>query len=319
MTRWSRKSACVQAMRSLSPQQRRRPPPIYLAVLVGLGSAQASCDSQRGRGGASGGVPAASARPLQMAKNTSVSSALPVQPAPSASSVVPKEQFTVEEPRCAPNEADCLPEPYNGSEERIVGTLTGAPYKYNASRERYPLREGSDDDRGCEHDGDCSFRSCVACVSRLRVPPSRQCPAVYSSEFDGAFCGCVEKRCRWFTQRLTERVVTSTKDLEVRIGGALATDAKFVSAATEFFRPDLANCYDPRKNLLPVRHRFVMTVGKYGEAGTDVSGVSAPVRKCVSDAFEAMTQELSWISDDVLKQGEIRFSGLTEVKMAWVP
>ncbi len=100
----------------------------------------------------------------------------------------------------------------------IVGRVTGAPYRYKASRKRYPMREGTESEGVCEHDGDCSFRLCVECASRFRVPPSYPCPLPYLGEFDGAFCGCVENRCRWFTQRLTERVVSSTKDLEVRIG-----------------------------------------------------------------------------------------------------
>jgi hypothetical protein len=139
------------------------------------------------------------------------------------------------------------------------------------------------------------------------------------SEFDGTFCGCVEKRCRWFTQRLTKRIVSSTKNLEVKLGGRPATDTKLLSEAAELFDLDLVNCYYPRKSLLPARHRFVMTVGEYGEAETTVSGAHPSVRKCVSDAFNDMTRVPGWISDDFLKHDEIRFSGVIVVNMAWVP
>jgi hypothetical protein len=43
------------------------------------------------------------------------------------------------------------------------------------------------------------------------------------------------------------------------------------------------------------------------------------VRKCVSDAFNDISRTPSWISDDFLKHGEIRFTGVVEVKMGWVP
>jgi hypothetical protein len=201
----------------------------------------------------------------------------------------------------------------------IVGTLTGAPYKYRASDKRYPMREGTEGEGTCEHDGDCiARRMCVECVSRFRVPPSRPCPAVYLEEYDGAFCGCVEKRCRWFTQRLTQRVVSSPKDLEMRVGGALVTDTNLLSQAAEFFDRDLANCYDSRKSLLPARHRFAVSVGKYGFAETTVSGSHPSVRKCVADAINVDVAP-SWISDDLLAHGEIRLSGVIEAKMAWVP
>lgn len=201
----------------------------------------------------------------------------------------------------------------------IVGTVTGAPYKYRASRKRYPMREGTEGEAACEHDGDCmAYRTCAECVSRFRVPPSRQCPALYLGAYDGAFCGCVEKRCRWFTQRLTQRVVTSTKDLELRVAGALVTDTKLLSEAAELFDGDLADCYDSRRSLLPARHRFVVSVGRYGMAETTVSGSHPSVRQCVTDAL-AVDAAPSWISDELLTQGEIRISGVIEAKMAWVP
>jgi hypothetical protein len=238
---------------------------------------------------------------------------------PSPSAVVPSEGHTVEEERCPPN-ADCLPEPYNGSEDMVVGTVAGNPYKYRASGKRYPLRDRTQSEGACEHDGDCIARPmCSECLSRFRMPPSRQCPAVYKEELDGALCGCVETRCRWFTQRLQRRVVTSTESLEVRIGGAPATDARLLSQATELFELDLANCYVPRVALLPARHRFVVTVDEDGTAETTVSGAHPSVRKCVSDAFQDMTQVPRWISDDFLEHADVRFAGVLVVKMAWVP
>jgi len=255
-----------------------------------------------------------------MAESLPASSPIEPEATPPPSGTLPKAEYTIEEERCKRNEPDCLPEPYNGREDMIVGTFTGTPYKYDAKRKRYPLPNATESEGNCEHDGDCIASSgCVECVSRFRVPPSRPCRALYRGQFDGALCGCVEQRCRWFSQRLTERIVTTTENLEVRLGGAPATDTKLLRDAAKFFEVDLANCYYPRKGLLPARHRFVMNVGKYGEADTNVSGSDRSVRKCVSDTFYDMTTDLSWISDDVLKQGEIRFSGVIVVKMAWVP
>lgn len=286
---------------------------------LGCCSLQVACDSERARGRASRAAPAVSTLQPGGAGSSPAPSAVQPQSTPSQSAVVPKEQHTIEEKRCNPNEADCLPQPYNGAEDMIVGTVTGAPYKYRASNKRYPMREGTEGEGTCEDDGDCIGHStCVECVSRFRVPPSRQCTLSYLGEFDGAFCGCVEERCRWFTQRLTQRVVSSTKDLEMRVGGALVTDTNLLSQAAQFFDRDLANCYYPRKSLLPARHRFVVSVGKYGVAETTVSGSHPSVRKCAFDAI-AVDAAPSWISDDLLTHGDIRFSGVIEVKIAWVP
>lgn len=321
LRRLLRETGCVSAMPSpfAGPCGRRTlPMPLAMLVALGCGGLQASCDSERARGGATPAL-AVSTPPTRGTASAPVPSAVQPQPAPSQSAVVTEEQYTVEEKRCNPSDADCLPEPYNGSEDMIVGTVTGAPYKYKASKKRYPMREVAEDAGTCEHDGDCLARpGCLECLSRFRVPPVRQCPAVYLGEFDGAFCGCVEKRCRWFTQRLTQRVVTSTKDLEMRVGGALTTDPNLLSNAADHFDLDLANCYYPRKTLLPARHKIVVIVGKYGIAETTVSGSHPSVRKCTFDAI-AMDAAPSWITDDLLAQGEVRFSGVIEVKMAWVP
>lgn len=288
----------------LFPGQRR-----LLATLIALGgcSLLASCDPERARDSAVSAAPAPA----------------PVEPeaAPSASAVAPKKaEPTVQERRCTPDETNCLPELYNGRDDMIVGTVAGAPYKYKPGQKRYPLLNRLASEGACEHDGDCLARlPCTECVSRLSVPPSHPCPATYSTELDGAFCGCVEARCRWFTQRLTQRAVSSTKNLEVRLDGVPATDKTLLAEAAELFDLDLATCYYPRKSLLPARHKFVMTVGKYGAAETTVSGAHPSVRKCVSDAFDDMTRGVNWISDDFLEHGEIRFSGVIAVEMAWVP
>jgi hypothetical protein len=102
-----------------------------VATLFALGccSLQASCDSERAHGGAPRAAPAVSTRLPGGAGGW---------PAPSAA-IVPKEQYTIEEKRCNPNDADCLPEPYNLSEDMIVGTVTGPPYKYRASNKRHPM------------------------------------------------------------------------------------------------------------------------------------------------------------------------------------
>jgi hypothetical protein len=119
-------------MRSFFRKHRRCPGPASLATLFALGccTVQAACDSDRSHGVA--------ARAVQTASAPVPSVVAPVA-LPSPSAVVPSEELTVEEERCPPN-ADCLPEPYNGSEDMVVGTVAGAPYKYRASRKRYPLR-----------------------------------------------------------------------------------------------------------------------------------------------------------------------------------
>lgn len=308
-------------MRSFSGQQGPRLPISWATLIAfGCGISPMSCDSEPTRRSASRATTAPSTQPVLRAERGAGSSAAEPAGTPSPSAVAPKEAHTIEEERCSASSADCLPEPYNRRADMVVGTLTGAPYSYDAARKRYPLPDRTTAEGGCEHDGDCLARAtCVACVSRFRVPPPRQCSPLYRQEFDGAFCGCVEKRCQWFTQRLTQRVITSTQSLQVQLGGAPATDAKLLSEAARLFDLDLANCYYPRKNLLPARHRFVMTVGKYGEAEATVSGSHPSVRKCVSDVFHDMTQEPNWIPGHFLGQGELRFTGVITVELAWAP
>jgi len=298
---------------------RRRAAPLFGALFVLGCSLHTSCNSDSAPGNGSRATPALSTQLAGRAAGPPSASAEPEATSP-PSAIEPKAEYTIEEERCKRNEPDCLPEPYNGREDMIVGTLGGIPYKYKAGSKRYPLPYATESEGECEHDGDCIARlSCVECTSRFRVPPQRQCPALYLGQFDGALCGCVEKRCRWFTQRLTERVVSSTENLEVRLAGAPLTDKKFFSEAAKFFDVDLADCYYRHKGLLPARHSFVMNVGKYGETEIVVSGAPPAVRKCVSDTFDALTKDLNWISDNVLEHGEIRFSGVTVVKMTWVP
>lgn len=231
------------------------------------------------------------------------------------------DRYTIEPRRCAPDDPECLPEPYNGSEDMVVDTLSGSPYRYRASAKRYPLGESEDRSEGsCEHDGDClAGPACGTCVSRLRVPPPRPCALTYQGEFDGAFCGCVEKRCSWFTQRLKRRVVSTTTNLKVELAGKPTSDAALLKEAAELFELELDDCYVPRQSLLPATHRFVVTVGKYGHAETDVSGAHPSVHKCVFDTFRNMTQVPNWISNEFLRHGTARFTGVIDVRLAWVP
>src|SRR4051812_46824367 len=106
-----------------SGQHRRRPLPMSLATLFALGccSLQASCDSERARGAAPRTAPAVSTPQPGRAGSSPTALAVQPEPTPSQSPVVPKEQYTIEEKRCNPNDANCLPEPYEGGEDMIVG------------------------------------------------------------------------------------------------------------------------------------------------------------------------------------------------------
>jgi hypothetical protein len=203
----------------------------------------------------------------------------------------------------------------------VVDTLGGSPYRYRASAKRYPLGDNDEPLVGsCEHDADCLARpACSECVSRLRVPVGRRCLPTYHGELDGAFCGCVEKRCRWFTQRLKQRIVSTTKDLTVTLAGGPAKDQALLKEAGELFELDLADCYAPRSGLLPALHRFAVIVNKHGHAEIDLTGAHPSVKKCVSDAFDSITHSPSWISNAFLVQAPIRFSGSIDVRTAWVP
>jgi hypothetical protein len=129
----------------------------------------------------------------------------------------------------------------------------------------------------------------------------------------------VEKRCLWFTQRLKQRIVSTTKDLTVTLAGGPVTDQALLKEAKELFELDLVDCYAPRSGLLPAMHRFAVTVNKHGHAEIDLSGAHPSVKKCVSDAFDSITHSPSWISNDFLSHAPIRFSGSIEVRTAWVP
>ena len=232
-----------------------------------------------------------------------------------------EEILMIEPARCLPSEPDCGPEPYNGSEDLVVDTLSGSPYRYRAGAKRHAFEQSDEPlEGGCEHDGDCYARQvCGECVSRLRVPLGRMCALGYQSELDGAFCGCVEARCRWFTQRRKQRAVSSTKDLTIARPAGPLTDPALLDDARQVFELDLAECYRTRPHLLPATHRFTTAVSKHGRAKTDATGFHPSVKKCVSDAFDSMTQTPGWLPSAFLAYGELRFSGVIEVRMAWVP
>jgi len=151
------------------------------------------------------------------------------------------------------------------------------------------------------------------------MPNARPCLPVYNTKLDAAFCGCVKKRCRWFKQRLRPTIVSTLHDVAIQIAGEVTADEKLLNEAAELFDVEVSYCYERHKDLLPARLRFVVDVGKYGEAETTVSGAAASVRKCVQDAFSDVSETGNWISEDFLKHREVRFSGVVQVQMAWKP
>jgi hypothetical protein len=136
------------------------------------------------------------------------------------------------------------------------------------------------------------------------------------------FCGCVEERCRWFTQRLTRTRISLIDDVAVRFSGEAVTDEKVVAAITAVLNEqlDVLPCYLRFEKLLPVRHRFVVTsVGKYGSTEASVSGAVPRLQRCVDDAFAKLFFAPADVSDTFVNTKQLQVSGVLTVKMAWKP
>jgi hypothetical protein len=273
-------------------------------------------------------------RSLREQRIISVSATAPLASAPPPAfsaaeaprETAPEPVFTVAQPRCQPSDAKCLPQRSAGhdleDEEELEPTM-GRPTPYRARGKRYPLGDSAGSgELACEHDGECLIASCRDCVSHRRVPPRHPCPAVWSSEYEGTFCGCVEQQCRWFKQSLTQRVVARKQDVVVRVNGDRTRDAKWLRETEEFLGVEwqLENCYDSRRHLLPARHRFELALSdKYGSLEVKLTGVHPSVRKCVADAYDSIGLAPMWMCEQYAEHRDVRFSGSVQVRMAWLP
>ncbi|HEY8946104.1 MAG TPA: hypothetical protein VIM73_17670, partial [Polyangiaceae bacterium] len=216
--------------------------------------------------------------------------------------------YTVYPPRCTPPDPSCVP-------ELIV---PGPSNVYRSSAKRYPLSEDASEGGSCEHDGDC-YRECGDCTSRFRMQPSRRCLPLGVVRDNAVFCGCIERNCRNFAQQLRARIVTTLRDIEVQLAGVITSDPKLMDEASELFEVDLAHCYERERPLLPARDRFVVQVGKYGESDVTLTGEPTRARKCVRDALTELTRLPNWISEDFVKHRAVRFAGVLETRIQWVP
>jgi hypothetical protein len=98
-------------------------------------------------------------------------------------------------PRCSPGDPDCGPQLFGGECLSVGGYQWGGP--------RNPMLP-SPFGGACESDGDCSIDmaepTCLACDSRLDRASRRGCRTPRGTEWDRAFCGCVEHHCDFFRQ-----------------------------------------------------------------------------------------------------------------------
>ena len=96
--------------------------------------------------------------------------------------------------RCRADDPKCLPIPYDAA-------------KYSQSKTRKPI-EGNPQteyngciNRGsCTHDGECRKNGCGNHCTTYQMPSFAAICPHYRGVMEKAFCGCVKKRCTWFTQ-----------------------------------------------------------------------------------------------------------------------
>jgi hypothetical protein len=134
------------------------------------------------------------------------------------------------------------------------------------------------------------------------------------------FCGCVDNRCRWFTQTLQLQTIETVENLTVHCSGKAVMDEPVVSRAAELLKQqlDLRPCYLNFKELLPARHRFVVTtLGQYGATDARVFGAVPRLQRCVDEAFAKLLFAPSEISERFANTEEVRISGVAKVEMGY--
>lgn len=95
-------------------------------------------------------------------------------------------------PRCQASDPNCKP--------------LGSGAKYDETKSRTPLEDNPQTsingclNRGsCTHDGECLNNGCGNHCTSYQIPRFGSiCPAY--TVLTSAFCGCVKRRCTWFTQ-----------------------------------------------------------------------------------------------------------------------
>ena len=122
--------------------------------------------------------------------------------------------------------------------------------------------------------------------------------------------------------QLRRERISTVDDVAVQLSKEGLADAKIVSRAAGLLdqRLDLLPCYQRYTNLLPARHRFVITtLGRCGATEARVSGASEPVQRCIQDAFAQLVLAPNDISEGFMAAQEVRISGVVTVRMAWRP
>jgi hypothetical protein len=194
--------------------------------------------------------------------------------------------------------------------------------KFRRRARRYPLDKSVDDEAeaSCEHDGDCLRAGCDQCIPRRRVPPPLECPLRHEQRPYASFCGCVEKRCLWFRQTPLLQTTSTNADLAVQLSGKAVTDAVVVARVAELLdqQLDLVPCYLRFAELLPARHRFVVTtLGQYGITEASVTVAAPRLQRCVDDAFAKLLFAPNDISERFPNTDQVRISGVVKVQRVW--
>lgn len=83
---------------------------------------------------------------------------------------------------------------------------------------------------------------------------------------------------------------------------------------------DLLPCYLRFEELLPARHRFVVTtIGQHGATDARVSGVAPRLQRCVDEAFAKLLFTPGEISERFPSGSEVQVSGVLVVHKGWRP
>lgn len=97
-------------------------------------------------------------------------------------------------------------------------------------------------------------------------------------------------------------------------------DAAVVSRVAELLEHhvDLRRCYLRFQELLPARHRFVVTTqGQYGFTDASVTGAAPRLQRCVDEEFAKLLFAPSDLSERFPNTEQVRVSGVIKVEMGY--
>lgn len=222
--------------------------------------------------------------------------------------------------RCGPSDRNCLPMPYNGHPELVVGPPESR-YRPGAKRNLVPGYGALPGTNLCSHDGEClvveGWDRCIRWDTNQVLVGGYAIPDVMSA----AYCGCVEGQCQWFTQ--TRRVV-QVKLRSVKLKGwpaRLPIDRRDLERdAISSFHEDVRLCFAEDVGALPRRISVNLFLKRNRDEQTGtIHGAPAQVASCIKYQFPYTSFSLEGVTDAELEASPVSVEAIFDVSAAIVP